>query len=134
MINVNYKKDLTIQCRENLNLLSDEYMLELADDTFRHIDEELLSLASMLDSHLSKGNACRKPRMYGVISSLTLKAFMLSDLITKSAKEYVSLDILKVLLEDETDIFHEGNSVKIETLADDSLRISAVNKREPRIE
>jgi hypothetical protein len=51
---------------------------------------------------------------------------MLSDLITKNAEEFESLDILKVLLEGVTvhDIFKEGDSVKIEVLEDNTLRIS----------
>jgi len=126
---MNYEKDLAIKCKENLNSLSNRYMLELADASFKDIDEVLLSLANRLDSHLSRVNIRREPKMYGVISSLTLKALILSDLITKSAEEYESLDILKVLLDGETDIFRKGHSVKIEKLADDTLRISAVNNR-----
>ena len=51
---------------------------------------------------------------------------MLSDLIPKSAEEFESLDILKVLLEGVTvkSIFQKGDSVKIEVLEDNALKIS----------
>jgi hypothetical protein len=70
--------------------------------------------------------------MYGIFSALTLKAIMLSDLIAKSAEDYVSLNILKVLLEGETvhNIFQEGDSVKIEVLEDNALKISGEKPRE----
>jgi len=51
----------------------------------------------------------------------------LGDLISKSAEEFVSLDILKELLAGETNIFQGGKSVKIETLEDGTLRISAAD-------
>ncbi len=107
---MDYKKDLAIHCKENLKSPSDEDMFEIADASFKHIDESLLSLSKMLDNHLSQVNARREPKMYATLSAQTLKAIMLSDLITKSAEEYVSLDILKVLLEGETvhNIFQEG--------------------------
>jgi hypothetical protein len=64
--------------------------------------------------------------MYAALSSETLKVATLSDLVTKSAEEYVSLNILKVLLEGETvhNIFQKGDSVKIEILGDNALKIS----------
>jgi hypothetical protein len=49
---MDYKKDLAIQCRKNLNSSSDEYMLEITDASFRHIDELLMYSSKMLDSHL----------------------------------------------------------------------------------
>jgi hypothetical protein len=106
-------------------------MLEIADASFRHIDESLLSLSKMLDSNLSQVNARREPKMYAALSAQTLKAIMLSDLITKSAEEYVSLDVLKVLLEGETvnNIFQRGDSIKIEVLPDNTLRISGERPR-----
>jgi hypothetical protein len=57
---------------------------------------------------------------------------MLSDLIAKSAEDYVSLNILKVLLEGETvhNIFQQGDSVKIEVLADNALKIYGEQPRE----
>jgi hypothetical protein len=59
---------------------------------------------------------------------------MLSDIISKSAEEYVSLDILKVLLEGTTvyNIFKEGDSVKIEALGDNALKISGEQSGENR--
>ena len=129
---MSYKKDLTIRCKENLNSPSDEYMIEITDATFRHMDEVLLSISTMLDDHLSQINVCREPKMYGIFSALTLKAIMLSDLIAKSAEDYVSLNILKVLLEGETvhNIFQQGDSVKIEVLADNALKIYGEQPRE----
>ncbi len=123
---MNYKKDLAIQCRENLNSLSDEYMLEITNDSFRHIDELLLSSSQMLESHLCQVNVRREPKMYAALSAQILKIVTLSDLITKSPEEYVSLNILKVLLEGITvkNIFQEGDSVKIEVLEDNALKIS----------
>ncbi len=56
-----------------------------------------------------------------------MKMIMLKDLISKSAEEFESLDILKVLLECYTDIFQDGKSVKIETLEDGTLRISTAD-------
>jgi hypothetical protein len=81
----------------------------------------------MLDNHLSLVNARREPKMYAALSAETLKVIMLSDLISKSAEEYIFLDILKVLLEGETvhNIFQEGDSVKIETLEDNTFKISS---------
>jgi hypothetical protein len=38
---MSYKKDLTIKCKENLNSLSDEYMIEITDASIRYIDELL---------------------------------------------------------------------------------------------
>jgi hypothetical protein len=57
---------------------------------------------------------------------------MLSDLIPKSAEEFESLDILKVLLEGVTvkSIFQKGDSVKIEVLEDNALKISGERTRE----
>ncbi len=43
VIIIDYKKYLTVQCRENLNSLSDEYMLEITDASIRDIDELLFS-------------------------------------------------------------------------------------------
>jgi hypothetical protein len=56
---------------------------------------------------------------------------MLSDLISRSAEEYVSLDILKVLLEGESvhNIFQKGDSVEIEELPDNALKISGEQRR-----
>jgi hypothetical protein len=131
VINLNYKKDLTINCKKNLMSLSDEYMLGITDATVRHIEELLLSLSKMLDNHLCLVNPHREPKMYKALSAQTLKMIMLSDLITKSAEEYESLDILKVLLEGVTvhDIFQEGDSVKIEVLQDNTLKISGEQTR-----
>ena len=61
------------------------------------------------------------------LSSLHMKILMLLDIISQTPEEFVSFNILRVLLEGYTDIFQDGKSVKIETLADDTLRISAVN-------
>jgi len=36
------KKDLTIQWKENSNSLSNEDIIEITDDSFRHLDEVLL--------------------------------------------------------------------------------------------
>ena len=123
---MDYKKDLVTQCKENLNSLSDEYMLEITDASFRHIDEVLI-----LDNYLSQINVRREPKMFAAVSSKTLKVAMLSDLVTKSAEEFESLDILKVLLEGETvhSIFQEGDSVKIEMLGDNALKISGERPR-----
>ncbi len=131
---MDYKNELTLQCKENLTSLSDEYMIGITDASYRHIDEILNSLSIMLENHLSQVNARREPKIYGVLSSLTLKTIMLSDLITQSAEEYVSLDILKVLLEGVAvhDIFQKGDSVKIEVLEDNALKISGEQTREKR--
>jgi hypothetical protein len=128
---MDYKKDLVTQCKENLNSLSDEYMLEITDASFRHIDEVLISLYEILDNYLSQINGRREPKMFAAVSSKTLKVAMLSDLVTKSAEEFESLDILKVLLEGETvhSIFQEGDSVKIEMLGDNALKISGERPR-----
>ncbi len=129
---MNYKKDLAIRCKENLNSLSDEYMLEITDASFRHIDEVLISLYEILDNYLSQINVLREPKMFAALSSKTLKVATLSDLVTKSAEEFESLDILKVLLEGKTvhNIFQEGDSVKIEMLGDNALKISGERPRE----
>lgn len=129
---MNYKKDLAIRCKENLNSLSDEYMLEITDASFRHIDEVLISLYKILDNYLSQINVLREPKMFAALSSKTLKVATLSDLVTKSAEEFESLDILKVLLEGKTvhNIFQEGDSVKIEMLGDNALKISGERPRE----
>jgi len=125
------KKDLAIQCKENLNSLSDEYMLEITDASFRHIDEVLISLYEILDNYLFQINVRLEPKILATLSSKTLKVAMLSDLVTKSAEEFESLDILKVLLEGETvkSIFQKGDSVKIETLEDNALKISGERPR-----
>jgi hypothetical protein len=91
---MDYKKDLAIQCRENMNSLSDEYMLKIIDSSFRHIDELLMSSSKMLDNHLCHVNVRREPTMYKAITAQILKALMLSDLISKSAEEFESLYIL----------------------------------------
>ncbi len=129
---MDYKKDLAIRCKENLNSLSDEYMLEITDASFRHIDEVLISLYKILDNYLSQINVLREPKMFAALSSKTLKVATLSDLVTKSAEEFESLDILKVLLEGKTvhNIFQEGDSVKIEMLGDNALKISGERPRE----
>ena len=123
---MNYKKDLAIQCRDNLNSLSYEYMLEIIDSSFRHIDELLLSLSKILDSNLYQVNVRRGPKMYKAINAQILKAIMLSDLISKGAEEFESLNILKVLREGVTanNIFQDGDSVKIELLEGNALKIS----------
>ena len=90
---MDYKKNLAIQCRKNLNSSSDEYMLEITDASFRHIDELLMYSSKMLDSHLCQVNVRREPKMHKAINAQILKALMLSDLITKSAEEFKSLDI-----------------------------------------
>jgi len=76
---------------------------------------------------LSEGWASQEPETNPERQSAFLKVITLGDLISKSAEEFVSLDILKVLLEDSTDIFQGGKSVKIETLEDGTLRISAAD-------
>jgi hypothetical protein len=128
---MDYKKYLAIQCRDHLNSLPNGYMLELADANFKDIDEVLLSLANRLDSHLFRVNVRREPKMHKTITAQILKALMLSDLISKSAEEFESLDILKVLLEGATanNIFQEGDSVKIEMLGDNALKISGEQPR-----
>jgi hypothetical protein len=125
------KKDLAIKCKENLNSLSDEYMLEITDVSFRHIDEVLISLYEILDNYLFQINVPQEPKMFAALSSKTLKVAMLSDLVTKSAEEFESLDILKVLLEGQTvkSIFQKGDSVKIEMLGDNALKISGEQPR-----
>jgi hypothetical protein len=70
--------------------------------------------------------------MYKAISSLKLKAIMLSDLTTKSADEYVSPGILKGLLECVTmqTLFQRGDSIIIEALPDNTLKIYGEQTRE----
>jgi len=106
-------------------------MLEITDASFRHIDELLMSSSQMLDNHLCQVNVRREPKMYKAITAQILKALMLSDLISKSAEEFESLNILKVLLEGVTvkSIFQKGDSVKIETLEDNALKISGERPR-----
>jgi hypothetical protein len=64
--------------------------------------------------------------MYKAINAQILKAIMLSDLISKGAEEFESLNILKVLREGVTanNIFQDGDSVKIELLEGNALKIS----------
>ncbi len=125
-------KSFSFNCLENLNSLSNECLLETADASFKHIDEVLLFLSKISDSRLSQVNASREPAMYKAISSLKLKAIMLSDLTTKSADEYVSPGILKVLLECVTmqTLFQKEDSMIIEVLPDNTLRISGEQTRE----
>jgi len=69
-----------------------------------------------------------EPEKNPILRSLHIKIMMLFDIISKSAEEFESLDILKVFLEDYTDIFQDGKSISIETLKDGTLKISAENK------
>jgi hypothetical protein len=86
----------------------------------------------MLDNRLFQINTHREPEIYKALSSRTLKAIMLSDLITKSAEEYVSPDILKVLLERGAmqKIFKKGDSIIIEVLPDNTLKIYGEQSKE----
>ncbi len=131
MITMNDKKDLTIECEEKSNSVSDEYIIEIADASFGYIDEVLFSLSKMLDNHLSQEKARREPKTYELLSSRRLKVVMVSELMAKRAEEYVSPAILKVLLESLTvrDIFHKGDSIKIDVLPDNTLRISGERPR-----
>jgi hypothetical protein len=80
----------------------------------------------MLDSHLSQEKARTEPEIYKSLSSLRLKVIMSLDLFTKSAEEYASPGILKALLECVTmqPLFQKGDSMKIEVLPGNTLRIS----------
>jgi hypothetical protein len=113
------QKYLTVQFEEKLKSLSDEYNLAVIDTNFEYIKNLLDSLFEMLDSQEPETN----PKLHSVL----MKVIMLKELILKTAEEFGSLDILKVLLECHTDIFQDGKSVKIETLEDDTLRISAAD-------
>lgn len=132
MITVNSEKDSAIQCEENLNSLSDEYMLEMSDASFRHIEAVLQYLSKIFDSYLSQVNASGEPTMYKTISSLKLKTLMLSELSTKNAVAYASPGILKALLEGLTvqTLFQKGDSIIIDVLPDTTLKIYGEQPRE----
>lgn len=119
------EKDSTIECGDNLNSSSGEFILEMADASFQHIDYVLQFVSKMLDNDSFQVNASREPEIYKALRSRTTKAMMLSDLITKSAEEFVSPGILKVLLECVTaqTLFQKGDSMIIEVLPDNTLRI-----------
>lgn len=114
-----HQKYLTVEFEENLKSLSDEYKLAKINTTFEYIENLLGSL--------SEGWEIQEPETNPELQSAFLKAITLGDLISKSAEEFVSLDILKALLDGNTDIFQGGKSVKIETLEDGTLRISAAD-------
>lgn len=114
-----HQKYLTVEFEENLKSLSDEYKLAKINTTFEYIENLLGSLSEGWDS--------QEPETNPELQAAFLKVLTLLDLISKSAVEFVSLDILKVLLEGETNIFKDGKSVKIETLEDGALRISAAD-------
>ena len=116
---MNYKQDLAVRCEENLNSLSEEHILAIIDVNFKHILKLLNSSSEILFNQESTKNQ--------TLSSLHIKILMLLDIISQTPEEFISFNILRVLLEGYTDIFQDGKSVKIETLADDTLRISAVN-------
>jgi hypothetical protein len=80
----------------------------------------------MLDDHSFRVNVSREPKIYESLRSQTLKAMMLSDLITKSAEKFISPGIIKVLLECMTaqNIFQKRDSMISEVLPDNTLRIS----------
>jgi hypothetical protein len=119
LMEVEDQKYFTVQFEEKLKSLSDEYKFAITDANFEYIKNSLGSLSEILYSPERETN----PKIHSVL----LKVATLSDLISKSAEEFESLDILKVLLECYTDIFKDGKSVKIETLEDDTLRISAAD-------
>jgi hypothetical protein len=114
-----YVKEMTMGFEENLKALSDEYKLAKINTTFEYIENLLGSLSEGWDS--------QEPETNPELQSALLKVITLGDLISKSAEEFVSLDILKELLAGETNIFQGGKSVKIETLEDGTLRISAAD-------
>jgi hypothetical protein len=118
--------DSTVQCRENLNSSPSECMLEVTDASFKHIDDVLQFVSKILDDHSFQVDASREPEIYKALRSRTIKAMMLSALITKSAEEFISPGILKVLLECVTaqTLFQKGDSMIIEVLPDNTLRIS----------
>jgi hypothetical protein len=107
-------------------------VLEMADSSFKHIDEVLLYLSKILDSHLSQVNACREPEIHKSLSSLRQKVITSLDLISKSADEYASPGILKGLLECVTmqTLFQKGDSMIIEVLPDNTLKIYGEQPRE----
>lgn len=90
------EKNLNIECEKNSNSLSDEYMLEVADASFNHIDEILQSVSKVLDNHLFQENPCREPKTDEALRSRALKATMLSDLVSKITVE----DAFPILLTD----------------------------------
>lgn len=110
------QKYLTVKFEEKLKSLSDEYNIAIIDTTFEYIANLLGSLSEIQEPETN-------PKLYSVF----MKMITLNDLISKSAEEFESLNILKVLLEGYTDIFKDGKSVKIETLEDDTLRILAAD-------
>ena len=110
------QKYLTVKFEEKLKSLSDEYNIATINTTFEYIEKLLGSLSGI-----------QEPETNPELHSVFMKMIMLSDLISKSAEEFESLDILKVLLECHTDIFQDGKSVEIETLEDGTLRISAAD-------
>ena len=132
MINMGYKQDSTTQCKEKINSLSNGYMFETSDANFRHIEEELKSLSKRFDSYIFQLNAQREPEIDKSISSLKLKVTILSDLITKNPEDYVSPTILKALLERFTmqNIFQKGDSIIIEVLPNNTLKIYGEQPRE----
>ncbi len=129
---MDYKPDSTNQYEDKLKSLSYEYILEMSDASFRHIEEELKYLSKRLDSSLFQLNAQKEPEIDKSISSLRLKVVILSDLITKNPEEYVSPTILKALLERFTmqNIFQKGDSIIIEVLPDNTLKIYGEQPRE----
>ncbi len=91
------QKDLTVQFEEKLKSLSDEYNLTIININLEYIVNLLDYLPEILDSF--------KPETNPKLQSALMKVSMLKELIPKSAEEFESLDILKVLLECHTDIF-----------------------------
>lgn len=127
-----YEQNSNIECKENLTSLTEECVIERTNAGFRHIEEVLQSLSKMLDTFLSQVNDCREPKMFQSLSSLRLKVIMSLDIITKSAEECVSPGILKGLLECVTmqNLFQKGDSMIIEVLPDNTLRISGEHPHE----
>ncbi len=122
---MDYKKNLAIQCRENLNSASCEYILDITDASIRHIDGLLSSLSKMLDNHLFQMNTRRESKMHLALTEEAIKVVILSDLIAKSAEEYTDPSILKGMLECVTmQTLREGDSILIEVLHDNTLRLS----------
>jgi hypothetical protein len=99
---------------------------------FKRIEEELESLSKRLDSNVFQLNAQKEPEIDKSISSLKLKVIILLDLITKSPEDYVSPTILKALLERFTmqTLFQRGDSIIIEALPDNTLKIYGEQTRE----
>jgi|GEM_PF-3775788 hypothetical protein len=86
--------------KENLNLSSDECMIEITNNTFGFINELLSSVSEMLGNKLFQIDALQEPKRYIEINLLREKATKLSELSTRSEESFDPVNMIRLFLED----------------------------------